>query len=469
MEFSKMCLYFSNLYYTFLFFFVLLEISPQLVVAGSPVKYLPGFKGPLPFELETGYIGVGEADEVQLYYYFVKSQSNPKVDPLILWFTGGPGCSTLNAIALQLGPMMFDDREYNGSLPTLSSNPYAYTKVANVIFVDFPVGTGFSYATTVKSNHSNNLQAGDHAYQFLRKWLITEHPEYLNNPFYVGGDSYSGITLPIVTQVISDGIDAGIKPWIDLKGYILGNPVTIIPDEHNYKIPYAHGMGLISDELYKSLKGNCGGEYNHINPSNTLCSRDMRTFNWLLKGIVAAHILEPNCDQSLYGSRRSLARKLPLELNIPAKPGVKCLGDWLHLSEIWANDENVREALHVRKGTIGAWEKCRSNLPFTMNVNNTISYHAYLSTKGLKSLIYSGDHDMMTPFISTQAWIKSLNYSIADDWRPWIVNGQVAGYTRSFSNQMTFATLKGAGHTAPTWAPAECLAMLKRWLSNKPL
>ncbi|XP_019264206.1 PREDICTED: serine carboxypeptidase-like 10 isoform X2 [Nicotiana attenuata] len=406
MEFSKMCLYFSNLYYTFLFFFVLLEISPQLVVAGSPVKYLPGFKGPLPFELETGYIGVGEADEVQLYYYFVKSQSNPKVDPLILWFTGGPGCSTLNAIALQLGPMMFDDREYNGSLPTLSSNPYAYTKVANVIFVDFPVGTGFSYATTVKSNHSNNLQAGDHAYQFLRKWLITEHPEYLNNPFYVGGDSYSGITLPIVTQVISDGIDAGIKPWIDLK---------------------------------------------------------------LLKGIVAAHILEPNCDQSLYGSRRSLARKLPLELNIPAKPGVKCLGDWLHLSEIWANDENVREALHVRKGTIGAWEKCRSNLPFTMNVNNTISYHAYLSTKGLKSLIYSGDHDMMTPFISTQAWIKSLNYSIADDWRPWIVNGQVAGYTRSFSNQMTFATLKGAGHTAPTWAPAECLAMLKRWLSNKPL
>ncbi|XP_075096920.1 serine carboxypeptidase-like 17 isoform X2 [Nicotiana tabacum] len=361
MKFSKMCLYFSNLYYTVLFCFLVLAIFPQLVVAGSPVKYLPGFEGPLPFELETGYIGVGEADEVQLYYYFVKSQSNPKIDPLILWFTGGPGCSTLNAVALELGPMMFDDREYNGSLPTLSSNPFAYTKVANIIFVDFPVGTGFSYATTVKSNHSNNLQAGDHAYQFLRKWLLTEHPEYINNPFYVGGDSYSGITLPVVTQVISYGIDAGIKPWIDLKG------------------------------------------------------------------------------------------------------------DWLHLSEIWANDENVREALHVRKGTIGAWEKCRSNLPFTMNVNNTISYHAYLSTKGLKSLIYSGDHDMITPFISTQAWIKSLNYSIVDDWRPWIVNGQVAGYTRSFSNQMTFATLKGAGHTAPNWAPAECLAMLKRWLSNKPL
>ncbi|XP_060170809.1 serine carboxypeptidase-like 19 [Lycium barbarum] len=367
-------------------------------------------------------------------------------------------------------PMMFDYREYNGSLPTLSSNPYAYTKVANSIFIDFPVGTGFSCATTVKTNHSNNLQADDHAYQFLRKWLLVEHPEYLNYPFYVGGDSYSGVTVPIVTQVISDGIDAGIKPYIDLKGYILGNPVTLIPDEDNYRIPFAHGMGLISDELYQSLVANCGGEYNHIDPSNVLRSRDMRTFNWLRKGIVESHILEPICDpvsvitrQSSYGSRRSL-----VDINNPATlHGVKCRGEWFKLSEIWANDDDVREALHFRKVS-GVWEQCRSNLPFTLNVNNTISYHAYLSTN-LRSLIYSGDHDMKTPFISTQVWIKSLNYSIVDDWRPWIVNGHVAGYTRSYSNRMTFATLKGAGHTAPNWAPEECLAMLKRWLSNEAL
>ncbi|KAM3323727.1 hypothetical protein P3S67_004878 [Capsicum chacoense] len=110
--------------------------------------------------------------------------------------------------------MMLDYKEYNGSLPTLSSNLYAYTKVANIIFVDFPLGTGFSYATTVKANHSNNLQAAHHAYQFLRKWLLVEHPEYLNNPFYVGGDSYSGIAVPIVTQVISDGK----KLKMDLEG-----------------------------------------------------------------------------------------------------------------------------------------------------------------------------------------------------------------------------------------------------------
>ncbi|KAL3369120.1 hypothetical protein AABB24_009765 [Solanum stoloniferum] len=120
-----------------------------------------------------------------------------------------------------------------------------------MIFVDLPVGTGFSYATTQKANYSDDLQSANHAYEFLRKWLI-EHQEYLNNPFYVAGDSYSGITVPIVTQVISNGIDRGIKPWINLKGYILGNPLTFAGQDY-YRIPFAHGMGLIPDELYKDL------------------------------------------------------------------------------------------------------------------------------------------------------------------------------------------------------------------------
>ncbi|XP_059311013.1 serine carboxypeptidase-like 12 [Lycium ferocissimum] len=446
----------------------------NIAIAGSPVKFLPGFEGPLPFELETGYIGVREGDEVQLFYYFIKSQSNPKVDPLILWVAGGPGCSALYAVVTEIGPVLFVDKEYDGRLPTLSSNPYAYTKVASIIFLDLPVGTGFSYATTSKANHSNNIQAADHAYQFLRKWLV-EHPEYGYNSFYVGGDSYSGITVPIVTNVISYGIDMGIKPIINLKGYILGNPVTIIPHENNYRVAFTHGMGLISDELYESLVANCGGEYEYIDPTNAACLRDVHTFQKLCKGIYEYHILEPLCDpvilevhQSHY-SRRSMHEMVKKLKNPATLPGVKCRDDWYELSVIWANDDKVREALHVRKGTTGAWEQCRSNYPFTLTINNTLPYHAYLSTKGYRSLIYSGDHDLDVPFIATRAWISSLNYSIVDDWRPWLVDGQIAGYTRAYANQITYATLKGAGHTAPEWTPVECFAMLKRWISYVPL
>lgn len=114
------------------------------------------------------------------------------------------------------GPLYFDDMEYNGSLPTLSLNPHSWTKVASIIFLDLPVKTGFSYATTEKANHTDNLQTGEHAYQFLQKWL-TNHSKFLQSPIYISGDSYSGTTVPIVVQTISNGNDAKTKPMINLK------------------------------------------------------------------------------------------------------------------------------------------------------------------------------------------------------------------------------------------------------------
>lgn len=49
------------------------------------------------------YVGVGESEDVQMFYYFIKSERSPKDDPLVLWITGGPGCSTLSAIMYEIG------------------------------------------------------------------------------------------------------------------------------------------------------------------------------------------------------------------------------------------------------------------------------------------------------------------------------------------------------------------------------
>ncbi|KAM0017069.1 putative sinapoylglucose--sinapoylglucose O-sinapoyltransferase [Helianthus debilis subsp. tardiflorus] len=69
----------------------------------SIVTRLPGFSGDLPFTLETGYIGVGKLEEVQLFYYFVESQRNPHRDPLLLYLTGGPGTSAILPFFSQIG------------------------------------------------------------------------------------------------------------------------------------------------------------------------------------------------------------------------------------------------------------------------------------------------------------------------------------------------------------------------------
>ncbi|KAJ1379989.1 Peptidase S10, serine carboxypeptidase [Sesbania bispinosa] len=371
---------------------VLFSLCSHVATSRSRIEVLPGFQGPLPFELETGYVGLGETgDDLQVFYYFIKSENNPEKDPLMLWLSGGPGCSSFSGLVYQIGPIAFEIKDYNWSLPNLVLRQQSWTKVSSIIFVDLPFGTGFSYAKNVRAQRGD-WKLVHHTHQFLRKWLV-DHSEFLSNKLFIGGDSYTGIPLPAIGVEISNGNEKGLKPWINLQGYLLGNPITT-RREKNEQIPFAHGMGLISDEHYATF-------------ADFVCAK-------------------------------------------------------------WMNDESVRKALHVREGTTGQWERCYK-VDYDFEIFSSFEFHVHLSAKGYPSLIYSGDHDLLAPFLSTQAWIRALNYSIVHDWRSWHVNNQVAGYTRTYSNQMTFATVKGAGHIASKYKSDECLAMFTRWISNEPL
>ncbi|CAN0917802.1 Serine carboxypeptidase-like 18 [Linum grandiflorum] len=76
---------------------------------------------------------------------------------------------------------------------------------------------------------------------------------------------------------------------------------------------------------------------------------------------------------------------------------------------------------------------------------------------------------MVIPYMGTLGWIKSLNLTVVEQWRPWLVDGQVAGYTERYANGLTFATVKGGGHTAPEYNPRECFAMFERWIFQRSL
>ncbi|KVH99618.1 Peptidase S10, serine carboxypeptidase, partial [Cynara cardunculus var. scolymus] len=87
--------------------------------------------------------------------------------------------------------------------------------MASIIFLDIPVGTGFSYARTTRATHSNDLQLANHAYEFMRKWLKS-HPGFISNPFYIGGESYSGKPIPVIAQLISNGNEVGNEAHLNI-------------------------------------------------------------------------------------------------------------------------------------------------------------------------------------------------------------------------------------------------------------
>ncbi|CAN6180091.1 unnamed protein product [Urochloa humidicola] len=451
--------------------------------AGRVVTNLPGFDGPLPFHLETGYVEVDKQNGAELFYYFVRSESSGAGDdvPFLLWLTGGDRCSVFSGLAFEIGPIRFVLEPYNGTLPRLRYNHNSWSKVSHILFVDSPVGAGFSFSKEPKGYDVGDISASLQLHDFLIKWF-NDHPEFLANPFYIGGDSYAGIIAPFLAQIVSEGTEAG-KTLPNLKGYLVGNPGTGEIIDLSSRVPYAHGVGIISDQLYETIVSHCQG-LDYINPGNVLCAQAMNTFNNLINEVENAQIL---LDKCVYASpvpnainsktdgadgRRILRKETGTgTLNHPpAHPPFGCITYGYYLSYFWANDKRSQDALGIKKGTKDEWVRCHDkDLPYTSDLGSVIKYHRNLTSRGYRALVYSGDHDLLVPHLGTQAWVRSLNFSIVDDWRAWHLGGQAAGFTISYSNNMTFATIKGAGHTAPEYEPERCFAMFRRWILNRPL
>ncbi|XP_044967568.1 serine carboxypeptidase-like 18 [Hordeum vulgare subsp. vulgare] len=467
------------------------------------VTRLPGFQGRLPFHLETGYVEVDEDNGTELFYYFIESEAGTEDAPFLLWLTGGDHCTVFSGLAFEIGPVKFVVEPYSGTTPRLEINPHSWTKVANILFVDTPVGAGFSFSRRPQGYHVGEVSTSLQLHEFLIKW-IGDHPKFLSSPLYIGGDSYAGKIVPFITQKISEGNEVGRRPLLNLKGYLVGNPATGERIDESSKVPFAHGFGIISDQLYETILGHCQGQ-DYKNPTSVLCAKALGTFHSLLSEVMLAHILREKCVFSSAGphaetgdSAASASRKILNEEEAvivtgkrvkhpPPRVSLGCYSYTAYLSYFWANDALTRDALGIKDGTVDEWVRCHSgDLPYAVDIGSSIRYHRNVTANGYRALVYimvlsaerlnlagicigvgSGDHDAVVPHLGTQAWVRSLGFPIVDQWRAWHLDDQSAGFTISYSNNMTFATVKGAGHTAPQYE--RCYAMFSRWILDQPL
>ncbi|KAL7228132.1 hypothetical protein ACSBR2_006951 [Camellia fascicularis] len=258
-----------------------------------------------------------------------------------------------------------------------------------------------------------------------------------------------------------------------MQGCMVGNGVVDSKFDGNALIPFAHGMGLISDGIFEEAEDACKGNY--YNPNSLTCQLMISKVESVIKDLNLYDILEPcyhsptskedeNANTSLPLSFKQLGvteRPLAVRkrifgrawpLRAPVRDGivpmwpqlmensvVPCIND--EVATIWLNNDAVRKPIHASLGS-GRWRLCTDQMAYTHDAGSMINYHKNLSTQGYRVLIYSGDHDMCVPFTGSQAWTRSLGYNIVDEWRPWLSSSGVAGFTQGYANNLTFLTIK---------------------------
>ncbi|GFQ00205.1 serine carboxypeptidase-like 47 [Phtheirospermum japonicum] len=196
----------------------------------------------------AGYIRLPNTKGLaRMFYYFFESRKNDANAPVVVWLSGGPGCSSSIALFYENGPFKLTDKL------SLVWNDYGWDNVANILFVDQPIGTGFSYSTEITDIPTTSEKAAVHFYDFLQVFFGL-HPEYVKNDFYITGESYAGHYIPAFAAQVQYGNKNKQGLHINLKGMAIGNGWTNSEVQYATYPDYAIQMKLINQSQYNYLK-----------------------------------------------------------------------------------------------------------------------------------------------------------------------------------------------------------------------
>lgn len=167
----------------------------------------------------------------------------------MLYFGGGPGCSSLLGAFVNNGPCRFDN--INQTEPSL--NPYSFNAYANLLYVDQPLPTGFSYGNGTQPRSTK--EAAVVVYDFLQAFY-DQFPEYQERDVGIFTSSYGGHFGPEFTRFILEKNEEAAGHEIKVTALGLDNAwmAPIIQDRAN--LEYAHKNNyrqLINDTAYESL------------------------------------------------------------------------------------------------------------------------------------------------------------------------------------------------------------------------
>ena len=398
----------------------------------------------------AGYLhGDTEGDANIFYWLFESDTGSSDEDPLVIWLNGGPGCSSIDGLFIELGPFSMNG---NGSI---TANEYSWHRCANLLFIDQPVGTGLSF--TRKRRYAKNDEEVNVKFHHFMREFFTIHRRFQGRDVYLAGESHAGHYIPSIAKYILQKNKEKVEDsheTINIKGILIGN--GWIDPIYQYDVSdFAYKHELINDKQRQKLQkmdARCKDFIRKGNYNTKVC------FD-LLDDVIAISGVGKNTRVNMYDIRQHTRIPNPFPPNH-------------ELVEAYMNRNDVKVALHASKSK-QKFKECADPPYFALQHQDGKSITTelvQLLQMNMNILFFSGEFDMVCNHMGTEKALDNLEWSGREEWlktpsTEWQVNGLRAGYIKEYKS-LKYLLVVDAGHMVPLNQPAISLEMLFRFLHN---
>ncbi|CAH1980104.1 unnamed protein product [Acanthoscelides obtectus] len=393
----------------------------------------------------SGYFTVDKRYNSNLFFWFFPALNDYPKAPVVLWLQGGPGASSLIGLFAENGP--FSVKTHKG----LKLRKYAWTNQHSVIYIDNPVGCGYSF--TEGGYAQNETKVGEDLYNAMVQFF-TLFPELQKNDFYITGESYAGKYVPALGYTIMKN-NPSAKLKINLQGLAIGNGLSD-PEHQMVYGEYLYQIGLIDSNTRKVFQDMQQQGVKYI--QNKQFDKAFDIFDKLLNGDFNNHTSVFSNATGFDSYFNYLYDRDPLDEEV-------------ELAGAYVQRDDVRAAIHV-----GNLSYHTEDQTVETNLKNDVmqSVAPWISEllSNYRILIYNGQLDIIVAYPLTENYLQNLKFSGSDQYKnakrfPWYVGQDLAGYVKQCGN-LTEVLVRNAGHMVPADQPQWSVDLLTRFTRNKP-
>ena len=277
--------------------------GPALAQQASAVT-LPHSPVLAPNSTYSGYITIDAAYNSHSFFWFLPSLDKNASAPLILHLSGGPGISSMAmGFLYQHGPFTVD---FSSSDPLDTHyRPDNYNEHNHMLYVDNPIGTGFSYTDSPQGFRNDSRQIADDLYELLRQFFLL-FPTYRTCRLYVHGVSYAGHFLPTLGwKIHNENVKRGEEEQIAFEGLLIASGWMDPESQTSEENEFFMSIGRMDLQHTDQLVG-C--------TSNRDCDLDYYNYVWgdvwdYQEPAIMAYLSHPSVVSALHAGERGLAVK----------------------------------------------------------------------------------------------------------------------------------------------------------------